>query len=180
MIGNLRSLTLCPEGRSRFWSSSAHAAARAWRNLVKHRTRLVWSANTHRFGKRAHTGTMPRRRRSCPSTCHRVLSDVLTLIASRAARGREPVSPETAGPLPGARGQAETARLGDPSHPRPALTAGRLAVHPHGRQARHADPLAPSGLAPVQAVAVAARTAANPEGLATTHRAYGPGESHLG
>ena len=90
--------------------------------------------------------------------------------ASSAAGGGEPVSPEAAGALPRALRQAETAGSGDASHPRAALTPAGLALAPDGRQARHADPLASSGLAAVLAVEVAARTAADSEGLAATHR----------
>ena len=139
--------------------------------------RLIKSARTH-------TVTMPRRRRSSPSTIRRLLrcrhAGPPRADASSPTVGGEPVSPEAAGPLPRARSQAETARSGDASHPRAALRSAGLALDPHGGQARHADPLASSGLAAVLVVEVAARTAADSEGLAATHRTHGPGESNLG
>jgi hypothetical protein len=47
----------------------------------------------------------------------------------------------------------------------PALTPGGLALHLYGRQARHADPRASSGLAPVLAVEVAAERPPIPKDL---------------
>ena len=80
--------------------------------------RLIKSARTH-------TVTMPRRRRSSPSTIRRLLrcrhAGPPRADASSPTVGGEPVSPEAAGPLPRARSQAETARSGDASHPRAAL-----------------------------------------------------------
>ena len=55
-----------------------------------------------------------------------------------------------------------------------------LARAPHGGPARHAHPVASSGLAAPLAVEVPARTAAHSEGVTTTHRAHGPGEPDLG
>jgi hypothetical protein len=106
--------------------------------------RLIKSARTH-------TVTMPRRRRSSPSTIRRLLCDVVTLVRL-ALTPRAQLSAESAG----------------------------LALDPHGGQARHVDPLASSGLAAVLVVDVAARTAADSEGLAATPRTHGPGESNLG
>jgi IS5 family transposase len=100
--------------------------------------------------------------------------------ASSPAGGGELVSPEAAGALPRALRQAETAGSGDASHPRPALTAAGVAPTPDGGPARHAYQVASSGLAASLAREVAARTAADSERLAATHREHGPGEPDLG
>jgi hypothetical protein len=55
-----------------------------------------------------------------------------------------------------------------------------LARAPHGGPARHAHPVASSGLAAPLAAEVATRPAAHSEGVAATHREHGPREPDLG
>src|ERR1019366_4013373 len=134
---------------------------------------------------RRHTGAMPRRRPSWPFTIPRVLFDVVTLagfaVTSRSQlAGGELVLAQATGTLPRAPRPAETAGSGHASGACPALTPGGLACAFDGGPARHAHPVASSGLAAPVAVEVAARTAAHSEGVATTHREHGPGEPDLG
>ncbi len=128
---------------------------------------------------------MSRRRRSWPSTIRRLLCDVVT-FARLAVMSRTQLAAENLflrkqlALLPRAPRQAETAGFGDASHPRPALTRAGLPLAPDGGPARHAHPVASSGLAASLAVDVAAGTATDSEGVAATDREDGPGESDLG
>jgi hypothetical protein len=113
-----------------------------------------------------------------PVRCHhtyRLGGDV-----SHAAGGGEPVLAQAAGTLPRAPRQAETAGSGHASDACPALTPAGLACAFDGGPARHAHPVAASGLAAPVAVEVAARTAADSERVAATNREHGPGEPDLG
>ena len=131
-----------------------------------------------------HTGAMLRRR-SWPSMIRRLLVDVGTLVGF-AVTSRSQLAAENLflrkqlALLPRAKRQAKTAGSGDASGSCPALTPAGLARAPHGGPARHAHPVASSGLAAPLAVEVAARTAADPEGPAATDREHGPGEPGLG
>src|SRR6266849_6020518 len=99
---------------------------------------------------------------------------------SLAAGGGELVLAQAAGTLPRAPRQAETAGSGNASGSRSALTPAGLARAPDRGAARHAHPVASSGLAASLAAEVAARTAGHSEGVAATHREHGPGELDLG
>src|SRR5713226_5541017 len=99
---------------------------------------------------------------------------------SLAAGGGELVLAQATGTLPRALRQTETAGSGDASGSCPALTPAGLARAPHGGPARHAHPVASSGLAAPLAAEVATRTTAHSEGVAATHRVDGPGEPDLG
>jgi hypothetical protein len=134
---------------------------------------------------RRHTGTMSRRRRSWPSTIRRLLCDVVTLarlaLTPRAQLAAENLFLRKQLALYQERG-VKPRRL-DPAtrvilvH---ALTPAGVAFTPDGGPARHAHTVASSGLAAPLAVDVAARTAADSEGPAATHREHGPGEPDLG
>jgi hypothetical protein len=78
------------------------------------------------------------------------------------ARGREPVSPEAAGAVPGAAGEAPP-RVG-PDAPGAGATRAvfRLARGPDGCPAHDPHPVAPPGLPPPLALAVPTRTAPPP------------------
>src|ERR1700730_12379608 len=92
---------------------------------------------------------------------------------SLAAGSGELVLAQATGTLPRAPCQAETAGSGRASGACPALRPARLACASDSGAPRYAHPVASSGLAPPLAVEVAARTAADSEGLAATHRKHG-------
>src|ERR1700716_3556477 len=89
---------------------------------------------------------------------------------SLAAGGGELVLAQAGGTLPRAPRQTETAGSGHASGPCPALTPAGLARAPHGGPARHAHPVASSGLAAPLAVEVETRTAGHSEGGAGAPR----------
>src|SRR5215203_5673194 len=105
---------------------------------------------------------MSRRPRSWPSTIRRLLCDVV-MFARLAGMPRVQLTAENlflaeaAGALPGASGEAEAPRSGDARYSCTALTPARLALAPDSGPARHAHPVASSGLAPSVALEVAAR-----------------------
>src|SRR5216683_2731977 len=114
---------------------------------------------------------MPRRRRSWPSTIRRLLFDVVTL-AGFAVRSRSQLVAENLflrkqlALYQERRVKPETAGSGNASGCRSALTPAGLARAPDRGAARHAHPVASSGLAASLAAEVAARTAAHSEGVA--------------
>ena len=128
---------------------------------------------------------MPRRRRSWPSTIRRLLCDVVTL-ARLALTPRAQLAAENLF-LRKQLALYQERRV-KPRRPDPAtrvilVLLSRLldwrslltVVQPDTL-----DPVASSGLAAPLAVEVAARTAADSEGRAATHREHGPGEPDLG
>src|SRR5713101_7874264 len=134
---------------------------------------FVWQSRVIKpAGK--HTGTMPRRRRSWPSTLvRRLLFDVVTL-AGIAVTSRSQLAAENLF-LRKQLALYQERRL-KPRRPDPAMRVVLVLLSrlldwraPDGGSARHAHPVASSGLAAPLAVEVAARTAAHSEGVAATH-----------
>src|SRR4051812_6112597 len=74
----------------------------------------------------------------------------------------------------------ETGGSGNARHPRLALTPAGVAAAAHPGPARHAHPVASSGLASPLAVQVASRTAGDSAPCAATVRDHGAGQSDLG
>jgi hypothetical protein len=123
----------------------------------------------------SHTGAMPRRR---------LLVDVITLagfaVTSRSKLVAENLFLRKQLALYQAPCQTETTGSGHTSGSCPALTPAGLARAPHSGPARHAHPVASSGLAAPLAAEVVTRTTAHSEGVAATHRERGPGEPDPG
>src|ERR1700730_9113826 len=99
---------------------------------------------------------------------------------SLADGGGELVLAQATGTLPRAPRQTETAESDNASGSCPALTPAGLARAPHGGPARHAHPVASSGLAAPLAAEVATRATPHSERMATTYREHGAGEPDLG
>ena len=145
---------------------------------------FVWQSSVIKPAER-HTGAMLRHRRSSPSRFRRVLVDVVTL-AGFAVTSRSQLATENLF-LRKQLALYQERRV-TPKRPDPATRVvlfllsrlldwrALLTVVP----ARHARPVASSGLAAPLAAEVATRTAAHSEGVAATHRAHGPGQSNLG